>query len=168
MIIDPVFVITSTVVFTGVIVLLVIVLSFVSSRLSPGGQVTIDVNDGKQKLNVSPGQTLLSSLVGEEIFIPSACGGGGTCGMCKCVVLEGGGNILPTETGFITKPDRRRGLRMACQVKIRQDMKISVPEDVLEVKKWECTVRSNENVATFIKEFVVDLPPGENLNFKAG
>lgn len=166
--IDPVFVITSTVVFTGVIVLLVIILSFVSSKLSPGGEVSIDINDGKKALRVSPGKTLLSTLMGQEVFIPSACGGGGTCGMCKCIVSEGGGEILPTELGFIPKPDRRRGIRLACQVKIREDMKIKVPEEILEVKKWECTVRSNNNVATFIKEFIVDLPKGENLNFRAG
>jgi len=166
--IDLVFVLASTAVFTGVIVLLVIILAFVSSRLSPGGQVTIDVNDGKQKLSVSPGQTLLSSLIDEQIFIPSACGGGGTCGMCKCNVLEGGGEILPTETGFIKKPERRLGTRLACQVKIRQDMKISVPEEILEVRKWECTVRSNRGVATFIRELVVDLPEGEDLDFRAG
>lgn len=165
---DPVFVFTSTIVFTGVIVLLVIILSVVSRRLSPGGEVCIDINDGKKKIAVGPGQTLLSTLAGEEVFIPSACGGGGTCGMCKCLVHEGGGEILATETGFIKKPDRRRGMRMACQVKVRQDMKIEVPEEVLEVKKWECTVRSNDNVATFIKEFIVDLPPAEELNFKAG
>ncbi|MFC1496881.1 NADH:ubiquinone reductase (Na(+)-transporting) subunit F [Verrucomicrobiota bacterium] len=166
--IDPIFVITSTIVFTGVIVLLVIVLSFISSRLSPGGSANIHINDGKKTVSVSPGQTLLSALVEKEVFIPSACGGGGTCGMCKCLILEGGGQILPTETGFIKKTDRRRGMRLACQVKVREDLKIEVPEEILDVKKWECTVRSNNNVATFIKEFIVDLPKGEDLNFKAG
>lgn len=130
--------------------------------------MNIDVNEGKKTLSVAPGQSLLSTLVGEKVFIPSACGGGGTCGMCKCRVLDGGGQVLPTEMGFIKKPDRRRGLRLACQVKVRQNMKISVPHEVLEIKKWECTVRSNQNVATFIKEFIADLPRGENLDFKAG
>lgn len=166
--IDPIFVVTSTATFTGVIVLLVVGLSFISRRLSPGGVVNIDVNEGKKTLSVAPGQSLLSTLVGEKVFIPSACGGGGTCGMCKCRVLDGGGQVLPTEMGFIKKPDRRRGLRLACQVKVRQNMKISVPHEVLEIKKWECTVRSNQNVATFIKEFIADLPRGENLDFKAG
>lgn len=165
---DLIFVLASTVVFTGVILVLVLLLAFISSRLSPGGSVVIDVNDGKKKIDIEPGQTLLSTLVGAEVFIPSACGGGGTCGMCKCVVNEGGGDILPTELGFIKKPERREGVRMACQVKVREDMKITVPEEVLDVKKWECTVRSNDSVATFIKEFIVDLPKGENLNFKAG
>jgi Na+-transporting NADH:ubiquinone oxidoreductase subunit F len=165
---DWFFVIASTAVFTGVILLLVVILSFISSRLSPGGSVVISVNDDKKSLNVEPGQSLLSTLVSAEVFIPSACGGGGTCGMCKCVVNEGGGEILPTELGFIKKLERREGVRLACQVKVREDMKISVPEEVLEVKKWECTVRSNESVATFIKAFIVDLPEGETLNFRAG
>ncbi len=165
---DWFFVIASTVVFTGVILLLVVILSFISSRLSPGGSVVININDGKKSMTVEPGQNLLSTLVGAEVFIPSACGGGGTCGMCKCVVNEGGGEILPTELGFIKKSERREGVRLACQVKVREDMKISVPEEVLDVKKWECTVRSNESVATFIKAFIIDLPEGETLNFRAG
>lgn len=165
---ELVFVIVSTVVFTGVIILMVILLAYISSRLSPGGKVTIDVNSGRRLIETGPGQSLMSTLVGGGVFIPSACGGGGTCGMCKCIVKEGGGDILPTETGFIGKPDRRRGMRLACQVKVRENMKIEVPEDVLDVKKWECIVRSNRNVATFIKELVVDLPKGEFLDFKAG
>jgi len=162
------FVIASAAVFTGVIVLLVLLLSIISTKLSPGGKVTINVNDGKKTVSTEPGQSLLSSLVGAHIFVPSACGGGGTCGMCKCKVTKGGGDILATETGFIKKPARREGVRLACQVKMREDMEIEVPEEVLDVKKWECTVRSNDNVATFIKEFVVELPPGENLDFQAG
>ena len=162
------FVIASAAVFTGVIVLLVVLLSMISARLSPGGSVKIDVNDGKKSVETEPGQSLLSALLGAHVFVPSACGGGGTCGMCKCKVSKGGGDILATELGFIKKPDRREGTRLACQVKLREDMEIEVPEEVLDVKKWECTVRSNDNVATFIKEFVVDLPPGENLDFQAG
>ncbi len=162
------FVISSAAVFTGVIVLLVVLLSVISKRLSPGGNVTIAVNDGKKSLTTEPGQTLLSALIGAQVFVPSACGGGGTCGMCKCKVTEGGGDILATELGFIKKPERREGVRMACQVKVREDMAIEVPEEVLDVKKWECTVTSNKNVATFIKEFAVELPPGENLDFQAG
>lgn len=163
-----IFVLSSTVVFTGVIVLLVVLLSFISSKLQPQGQVVIDVNEAKQRLDVAPGQSLLSALVSSKVFLPSACGGGGTCGMCKCVVHEGGGDVLPTELGFVNKKDRRRGVRMACQVKVRQDIKISVPAEVLDIKKWECTVRSNRSVATFIKELVVDLPAGERLDFRAG
>ncbi len=162
------FVIASAAVFTGVIVLLVILLSAISSKLSPGGEVTIDVNDGKKSVTTAPGQSLLSALVGAHVFVPSACGGGGTCGMCKCKVEKGGGDILATELGFIKKPDRRAGVRLACQVKLREDMEIEVPEEVLDVKKWECTVASNDNVATFIKEFVVELPEGESLDFQAG
>jgi len=162
------FVIASAAVFTGVIVLLVILLSAISAKLSPGGEVSIDVNDGKKSVVVAPGQSLLSALVGAHVFIPSACGGGGTCGMCKCKVTKGGGDILATELGFIKKPDRREGVRLACQVKLREDTEIEVPEEVLDVKKWECTVVSNDNVATFIKEFVVELPEGESLDFQAG
>ncbi len=162
------FVIASAIVFTGVIVLLVILLSAISAKLSPGGEVTIDVNDGKKSVTVAPGQSLLSALVGAHVFVPSACGGGGTCGMCTCKVKKGGGDILATELGFIKKPDRREGMRLACQVKLREDTEIEVPEEVLDVKKWECTVASNDNVATFIKEFVVELPEGENLDFEAG
>ena len=151
------FVIASAAVFTGVIVLLVILLSAISTRLSPGGEVTVDVNDGKKSVTTEPGQSLLSALVGAHVFVPSACGGGGTCGMCRCKVTKGGGDILATEVGFIKKPDRREGVRLACQVKLREDMEIEVPEEVLDVKKWECTVTSNQNVATFIKEFVAEL-----------
>ncbi|MDP6491628.1 MAG: NADH:ubiquinone reductase (Na(+)-transporting) subunit F [Kiritimatiellia bacterium] len=162
------FVIASAAVFTGVIVLLVILLSAISAKLSPGGEVTIDVNDGKKSVTTEPGQSLLSALAGAHVFVPSACGGGGTCGMCTCKVKSGGGDILATELGFIKKPDRREGMRLACQVKLREDTEIEVPEEVLDVKKWECTVASNDNVATFIKEFVVTLPKGENLDFQAG
>ena len=166
--IEPLFVIASTVVFTGVILLLVIILSFISKQLSPGGTVSININDNKKTATVEPGQTLLSALMEKDVFLPSACGGGGTCGMCTCTVKSGGGEILPTEIGFIKKPAQRLGMRMACQVKVRENMEIEVPEEVLDIKKWECTVRSNENVATFIKAFIVDLPDGEILNFKAG
>ena len=162
------FVIARAAVFTGVIVLLVLLLSIISTKLSPGGSVAINVNDGKKVVETEPGQSLLSSLAGAHVFVPSACGGGGTCGMCKCKVTKGGGDVLATEMGFIKKPDRREGVRLACQVKVRQDMELEVPEEVLDVKKWECTVRSNHNVATFIKAFIVDLPPGENLDFRAG
>ena len=113
-----IFVIASAAVFTGVIVLLVVLLSLISTKLSPGGQVEVDVNDGKKKVSTEPGQSLLSALVGAQVFVPSACGGGGTCGMCRCKVTEGGGDILATEVGFIKKPERREGVRLACQVKL--------------------------------------------------
>jgi Na+-transporting NADH:ubiquinone oxidoreductase subunit F len=166
---DPFLVtITATIVFSGVILLLVVVLSFISNRLSPGGTVTLDINDGKKKLDVAPGQNLLAALAGEQIFVPSACGGGGTCAMCKCQILEGGGDILPTETGLIDKQAQKVGTRLSCQVKVRENMKIVVPDEVLEIKKWDCKVKSNCSVATFIKELDLELPPGEDLNFKAG
>ncbi|MCE9616655.1 MAG: NADH:ubiquinone reductase (Na(+)-transporting) subunit F [Lentisphaerae bacterium] len=165
---DPIFVITATIVFTGVILLLVVILSFISSRLSPAGTVTININDGKRTLEVPRGSSLLKTLAAEKIFVPSACGGGGTCAMCKCQVLEGGGQILATETGLIKKQEQKAGTRLSCQVKVRESMKIVVPEDVLEIKKWTCKVESNNNVATFIKELVVTLPPGESLRFRAG
>jgi len=165
---DPVFVIAAVAVFTGVIVLLVIILNTISSKLTPSGTVSIDINGGKKILNVGRGSSLLKTLAAENIFVPSACGGGGTCAMCKCKVLEGGGSILPTETGLIKKPEQKAGTRLSCQVKVRENMKIVVPDDVLEIKKWPCTVLSNDNVATFIKEFVVTLPPGESLSFHAG
>ena len=128
--------------------------------------MTLKVND--KDYTVSPGTTILNTLSNNEIFLPSACGGGGTCGMCKCQVLEGGGTILPTETGFFTRKEQQQQWRLGCQVKIREDMAIQIPEEVLGIKKWECEVVSNHNVATFIKEFVVKLPEGEKLNFKSG
>ncbi len=163
-----VFIVVSVVVFTGNIVFLVVWLMISSKVLSPDGVVTIDINDGKKKLEIKPGGTLLSSLAAEKIYLPSACGGGGTCAMCKCRVLEGGGEILPTETGYISKSEAKNGLRLGCQVKVKNHMKISIPDEVMEIRKFDATVRSNRNVATFIKELVLDLPPGVDLNFRAG
>ena len=165
---DPTYVAASVVVFTGVILTLVIGLMIASRKLQPAGTIKIDINDGKKILEVEPGVTLLSALSTQNVFLPSACGGGGTCAMCKCHVLEGGGSILPTETGHINKTDARAGVRLGCQVKVKANMKVHVPEEVLEIRKFEGTVRSNRNVATFIKEFIVDLPPGMDLNHKAG
>lgn len=165
---DFLYVGTGVVVFTGVILTLVIGLMLASKKLQPAGTVKIDINDGKKVLEVQPGVTLLSALSTQNVFLPSACGGGGTCAMCKCHVLEGGGSILPTETGHISKSDAKAGMRLGCQVKIKNDMKIHVHDEVLEIRKFEGTVRSNRNVATFIKEFIVDLPPGMDLNHKAG
>jgi len=163
-----VFVIASVTIFTGNIIFLVVWLMVSSEILAPGGIVTIDINDGKKKLKIRPGTTLLSALANEKVYLPSACGGGGTCAMCKCHIHEGGGDILPNETGYISKRDARDGMRLGCQVKVKNDMKISIPDEVLEIRKFDGTVRSNGNVATFIKELAVDLPPGVDLNFRAG
>jgi Na+-transporting NADH:ubiquinone oxidoreductase subunit F len=153
-------------VFLFVILLLVVMLLYARYKLTPQGDVQLKVND--KEFTVSPGSTLLSTLSANDIFLPSACGGGGTCGMCKCQVLEGGGTILPTETGFFTRKEQKQNWRLGCQVKLRENMTIQIPEEVMGIKKWECEVLSNHNVATFIKEFVVKLPEGEKLNFKSG
>jgi len=153
-------------VFLIVILLLVVMLLYARYKLTPQGDVQLKVND--KEFTVSPGSTVLNTLSANDIFLPSACGGGGTCGMCKCQVLEGGGSILPTETGFFTRKEQQQQWRLGCQVKIREDMTIQIPEEVMGIKKWECEVVSNNNVATFIKEFVVRLPEGEKLNFKSG
>jgi Na+-transporting NADH:ubiquinone oxidoreductase subunit F len=157
----------SVVVFLFVILLLVLVLLYARKKLTPQGDVKITINDEKE-IVTSPGSTLLSTLSSEKIFLPSACGGGGTCAMCKCRVLEGGGSILPTETGYFTRKEQMNDWRLGCQVKVREDMKIEVPPEIFGIKKWECEVISNTNVATFIKEFVVKLPEGETLDFKSG
>ena len=156
-------------VFTGVILALVAILMVARSQLIPQGEVSILINDDPSKSpKVSPGQTLLSALAANKIFVPSACGGGGTCAMCKCKVLEGGGDVLPTEVGQLSLRERKDGVRLSCQVKVKQDMKIELPEEIFGIKKWECEVISNDNVATFIKEFVVRLPEGEVLDFDPG
>jgi len=160
-------ILTSVIVFLTVILLLVIVLLYARKKLTPQGDVTITINDEKEVVT-SPGSTLLSTLSAQKIFIPSACGGGGTCAMCRCRVLEGGGSILPTETGYFTRKEQMNDWRLSCQVKVREDMKIEVPPEIFGIKKWECEVVSNKNVATFIKEFVVRLPEGETLDFRSG
>jgi Na+-transporting NADH:ubiquinone oxidoreductase subunit F len=147
-------------------VLLVVLLLYARQKLTPQGDVTLKIND--REMVVSPGSNLLSTMSNNGIFLPSACGGGGTCGMCKCQITEGGGSILPTETGFFTRREQHDNWRLGCQVKVREDMTIKVPEAILGIKKWECEVVSNRNVATFIKEFVVRLPEGEDLHFKSG
>lgn len=156
----------SIVVFLLVILLLVIVLLYARAKLIPQGDVKLQIND--RELTVSPGNNLMSTMSANGIFLPSACGGGGTCAQCKCQVLEGGGSILPTETGFFTRKEQQNNWRLGCQVKVREDMKVKIPEAILGVKKWECEVISNRNVATFIKEFVVRLPEGESLDFQSG
>ena len=159
----------SVAIFSGVILILVLMLNFAESKLLPQGNVSININgDDDKSLQVRPGSTLLSALAAENIFLPSACGGGGTCAMCKCQVNEGGGEILSTEKGHISRTEAKENWRLACQVKIKEDMKVHVPDEIFNIQKWDCTVRSNNNVATFIKELVLELPKGENLNFTAG
>jgi Na+-transporting NADH:ubiquinone oxidoreductase subunit F len=161
-------ILVATLVFLIVILLLVSVLLFAKHNLTQEGTLTLNVNSGEAVMTVDPGSTILATLSNKGIFLPSACGGGGTCGMCRCQVEKGGGSILPTEVGFFTRKQQHDNWRLGCQVKVREDMDIKVPEEVLGVKKWECEVVSNRNVATFIKEFVVKLPAGETLNFKSG
>lgn len=153
--------------FLFVVLILVGLLLYAKKKLTPQGDVTININ-GEREYTVAPGSSLLSTLANEKIFLPSACGGGGTCGMCRCQVLAGGGSILPTETGFFTRKEQQDNWRLGCQVKVRENMDIKIPDEIFSIKKWECEVVSNENVATFIKEFVVKLPEGEELNFTAG
>jgi Na+-transporting NADH:ubiquinone oxidoreductase subunit F len=160
---------SSVVAFTIVILLLVLLLLFAQAKLVSGGNVKIIINgDEANPMIVPAGSSLLSTLSAQKIFLPSACGGGGTCAMCKCKVDEGGGEILPTETGHIGRKEQQDHVRLACQVKVKNDMRIRIPEEIFGIKKWECTVKSNYNVATFIKEFVVQLPEGETLHFESG
>ena len=162
-------IILSISIFTALVLVLVLILNFAESQLLPQGSVTIEINNEPDKsLEIRPGSTLLSALAGQSVFLPSACGGGGTCAMCECQVLEGGGEILPTETGHISRSKAKDNWRLACQVKIKEDMKIQVPDEIFSIQKWEAKVESNKNVATFIKELVLKLPEGEDLNFKAG
>ena len=154
---------------TAVIVLLVLVLMFAESKLVPKGNVKLLINgDDEKSPEVPIGSNLLTALSDSGLFLPSACGGGGSCAMCKCKVFEGGGDILPTEKTHINRSEEKEGVRLACQVKVRGPMKVQVPDEVFGIRKWECTVRSNDNVATFIKEFVVELPEGEILDFESG
>jgi Na+-transporting NADH:ubiquinone oxidoreductase subunit F len=158
----------SIVIFLLVILVLVSILLFAKKKLTPSGEVTVDINDGKLKIVTEPGNSLLATLGANKIFLPSACGGGGTCGMCKCQVHSGAGSILPTETGFFTRKEAQNDWRLACQVKVKEDMSMEIPQEIMGIKKWDCEVVSNGNVATFIKEFVVKLPEGEIIEFKSG
>tara|TARA_B110000046_G_scaffold185172_1_gene225855 strand:+ start:8094 stop:9404 length:1311 start_codon:yes stop_codon:yes gene_type:complete len=158
-------VIATVAAFLLVTLLLVTLLLFVKQKLSPSGPVTITIN-GEKKIIVGSGSTLLTTLGSEKIFLPSACGGGGSCVQCECHVLEGGGEALPTETPHFTKKELKTGIRLACQVKVKQDMNITIPEEVFGIKKWDATVVRNYNVASFIKEFVVEIPA--DMGYKAG
>ncbi|MDZ4698277.1 MAG: NADH:ubiquinone reductase (Na(+)-transporting) subunit F [Rhodothermales bacterium] len=161
--------IASLAAFVTVILVLVGLLILAKEKLMPSGDVKVIINgDEDHALTVQPGSSLLSVLAEKTIFLPSACGGGGTCAMCRCQVLEGGGDVLPTEMNHLSRKEAKENWRLACQVKVKQDMKIRVPDEIFGIKKWECTVVSNDNVATFIKEFVVQLPEGEKLHFESG
>lgn len=153
--------------FTAIVFALVIIILAARKKLVAAGNVNIIIN-GEKTVSVPAGGKLLNVLADQKIFVPSACGGGGTCAQCRVKIHDGGGSILATEEGHITKREARDGDRLSCQVAVKQDMKIEVPEEVFGVKKWECTVRSNDNVATFIKELVLELPTGENVDFQAG
>lgn len=157
----------SVAVFLVITLILVITLLVAKSKLVPSGSVKLNVND-ELNADVAIGGTLLSTLQGQNIYLSSACGGGGSCGQCRCRVVEGGGEILPTEQGFFSRREQKEHWRLACQTKVKEDMKVLVPEEVFGVKEWECEVISNRNVSTFIKEFVVKLPEGEVMNFKSG
>ncbi|MDP6529334.1 MAG: NADH:ubiquinone reductase (Na(+)-transporting) subunit F [Gemmatimonadota bacterium] len=159
----------SALIFTGTILFLVVLLSIAESKLISSGPVRILINDDEEKSPVvQAGSTLLNALTGQKIFLPSACGGGGTCAMCKCQVLDGGGDILPTEVGHLTRAEQKEHWRLACQVKVKTDMEILVAPEIFSIKKFDCTVRSNENVATFIKELILDIDDGQSLDFRAG
>ncbi len=153
-------------VFLVVVLTLVSMLLFAKAKLSPSGTITIDINNGERILEVDGGGTLLSTLSNEGIFLPSACGGGGTCVQCTCHVLEGGGGILPTEEPHFSRKEIAAHLRLGCQVKVKENMKIEIEEEILGIKEWEAEVVSNFNVATFIKEFIVEIP--EDMDYKAG
>lgn len=153
--------------FLALQLILVSLIVFAKKSLLPDGDISIHVNETKD-LTVKPGGKLLTTLADQGIILSSACGGGGSCGQCRCIVEEGGGSILPTEKGYINNREARAGARLACQVPVKRDMKIKVPPEMLETKKWHCKVKSNNNVATFIKELVLELPANESVDFKSG
>ena len=157
----------AVIVFLLMTLILVGLLLFIKAKLTPSGKVNININ-GDNNIQVDMGGSLLGSLSENGIFLPSACGGKGSCGMCKCQVTEGAGEMLPTEKGFFTRQQQQNNWHLGCQVKVRGDMKVKVPESVMGVKEWECEVISNKNVATFIKEFIVALPKGEHMDFEPG
>jgi Na+-transporting NADH:ubiquinone oxidoreductase subunit F len=160
-------ILASVFLFTGILLGLTLAILWVRARLVPTGTVSLIVND-ERELSVSAGNRLLDALADNDIFVPSPCGGGGTCGQCRVVVHEGGGALLPTESSLISRREAAAGERLACQLQIFQDMRVGVPEDVFGVKQWHCRVRANKNVSTFIKELVLELPVGEHIDFKAG
>lgn len=153
--------------FTGIILALVLIIQGARAKLVASGDVNIVIN-GEKTMTVPAGGKLLQTLAAADLFLPSACGGGGSCAQCKCKVLEGGGSMLPTEEGYFTRREAHEGWRLSCQTPVKQDMQVAVPEEVFGVKQWECTVEANDNVATFIKELTLRLPEGEDVNFRAG
>lgn len=162
-------VIGSVIVFPVVIVALTLALMAAETRLKPRGKIKITINgDSEKAIEADAGGTLLNTLSNAGVLLPSACGGGGTCGVCKCQVTAGGGDILPTEQSHINYGEAKENWRLSCQVKVREDMEIRVPDEVFSINKWECEVISNNSVATYIREFTLKLPEGENLNFKSG
>ncbi len=161
------FILSSIGVFLVIILILVIILLVAKKFLSPSGNVTITIN-GKDKLEVEQGASLLSTLAAKDVYLPSACGGKGSCGQCKCQITSGGGEILDSEKGHFTRKQIKEGYRLGCQAKVKGDLEVKVPDSVMGVKEWECTVIGNKNVATFIKEYKVALPPGEHMDFEPG
>ena len=162
-------VLVGVLVFTIVIILLVMLLNFIGNLLLPQGEVSVVINDDASKsLKVQTGGTVLSALPSQNVYLPSACGGQGTCAQCKCQVIEGGGDILPTEQAYISRKDQKDHWRLGCQVKIRNDMKIKVPDEIFSIRKWNAIVKSNNNVATFIKELVIELPKDDPIHFESG
>lgn len=153
--------------FTAIVLALVLIILFARSQLVSSGSVNIEIN-GEKTITVPAGDKLLQTLAANDLFLASACGGGGTCAQCKCIVSDGGGALLPTEESHFNKREATEGYRLSCQVAVKQDMKIVIPEEVFGVKQWVCTVESNPNVATFIKELTLKLPEGENVDFRAG
>lgn len=160
-------IIISVIAFLAITLILVVAILVAKSKLLPSGSVKLVIND-EREADVAIGGTLLNTLQSENIYLSSACGGSGSCGQCRCQVMEGGGEILPTETGFFSRKEQKEHWRLACQTKVKEDMKIKVPDSVFGVKEWECEVVSNNNVSTFIKEFVVKLPEGEKMDFAPG
>ncbi|MBN1543102.1 NADH:ubiquinone reductase (Na(+)-transporting) subunit F [candidate division KSB1 bacterium] len=155
--------------FTVIVLFLVFLILLAKSKLVASGRVKILINDDEERaLDVPIGGKLLNVLADHKIYVPSACGGGGTCGECKLIIADGGGDVLPTETSKLNRREIREKYRLSCQVAVKGDLKIQVPPEIFDIKKWECTVRSNHNVATFIKELVLELPSGENVDFRAG
>ena len=158
-----------TLMFTAIVLALVGVILAAKSHLVVHGNARININDDPEKqLLISTGEKLLGSLAAEGIYLPSACGGGGSCGECRVKILEGGGSVLATEKSVLSRGQQKAGYRLACQVPVKGDLRLDIPPEVFDIRKWECTVRSNRNVATFIKELVLELPPGESVNFRAG
>ncbi|MFT5481954.1 MAG: Na+-transporting NADH:ubiquinone oxidoreductase subunit F [Halieaceae bacterium] len=160
-------IVLGVVMFTAIVLALVAIILMARSKLVSSGNVTIEIN-GERLLSVPAGDKLLQTLAANDVFLASACGGGGTCAQCKCIVNDGGGSMLPTEEGHFNRREAKEGWRLSCQTPVKQDMKIVVPEEVFGVKAWECTVESNPNVATFIKELTLRLPEGEHVDFRAG